>query len=677
MKILQRAVPFLYAGIVVVLGYATFVGQADGARAAAARIYHTWWFCMLWALLVLLSGIYMTKRKLYRQLPLCLLHFSFILILAGAAVTFLFGKKGEMHLRQGIPSSTYLTPDKTVERLPFRLTLDKFQVDFYPGTEAPSDFVSHVTCLSGSRQPEKAVISMNNILRIHGYRFYQSSFDMDMKGSALSVNHDPWGTGITYLGYALMALSMLLTLLDRRQEFRRLLASPLLRRGAFLLALLFAVGQSSARSIPTVNAQKARQAARYQVVYNNRIVPLNTVAIDFLTKVYGRSSYKGLSAEQVLYGWMARPEAWKEEKMIKIKSSALRERLGIEGSYASMQDLFDQDGRYRLMSLAQEAQGQGALSKAVRETDEKAGLILMLVGRSLFKPLAPSAPHLSERRVEAEILYNRIPFTKILFMVNLTMGFIAFIGLLLAAVRRIKKKISAKISLSSTIVLFFSFTFALCGYALRWYIGGRVPLSNGYETMLLLALLVMAITLLLHRRLAFLTPFGLILSGFALLVSHLGQMNPQITPLMPVLHSPLLSLHVGIIMVAYALLAFMAVNGLFALLLMRLDKEGGGVRQLTVLSRLMLYPAVFLLAVGIFLGAVWANVSWGSYWSWDPKETWALITLMVYAVAFHDRSLPFLRKDRWFHLYLAAAYLTVLMTYFGVNYFMSGMHSYA
>lgn len=685
MKVIKYAILTLYVVITGVLGYATFLGQAEGAGAAATHIYHTPWFCLLWALLVLSSGIYLTKRKLYRQLPLCLLHLSFVIILIGAMITFLFGKKGSMHLRQGEASAAYITQDKHIGNLPFQLTLDRFQVKYYPGTHAPSDFISHIHRDGADGQREKAVISMNNIYRSHGYRFYQSSFDTDMKGTVLSVNYDPWGTGVTYFGYALLALSMFLTLFDRHQEFRRLLNSPALRRGLCLLAICSGVHQTaSARSIPTINGQKAEEVARYQVVYNDRIVPLNTVAIDFMRKVYGKTSYKGLSAEQVIYGWMARPEVWKEEKMIRIKNRELRKRLGINGQYASMQDLFDADGQYRLMSMVQQEQAKDAMGKALRETDEKAGLILMLVNRTLFTPLSPDEPHLDEPHVEAEILYNRIPFTAILFMLNLTVGFLCFFFLLYSVTRQTKKKISAKISVISTWVLFFSFTFALCGYILRWYIGGRIPLSNGYETMLLLGLLVMGITLLLHRRFRFITPFGMLLSGFALLVSHLGQMNPQITPLMPVLHSPLLSLHVSVIMAAYALLAFMMLGGIFACILilrpmpatMQSEKESI-IRQLTTLSRLMLYPAVFLLAIGIFLGAVWANVSWGSYWSWDPKETWALITLMVYGVAFHDRSLPFLRNDLYFHLYLTLAFLTVLMTYFGVNFFMSGMHSYA
>jgi ABC-type transport system involved in cytochrome c biogenesis permease subunit len=198
-----------------------------------------------------------------------------------------------------------------------------------------------------------------------------------------------------------------------------------------------------------------------------------------------------------------------------------------------------------------------------------------------------------------------------------------------------------------------------------------------------MALSIMIITILLNRRIAFIRPFGFILSGFTLLVSYLGEMNPQITPLMPVLQSPILSSHVSVIMISYALLSFMLLNGITSVILIRHYKRThdeyikNNVDLLTILSKVMLYPAVFLLAVGIFLGAIWANVSWGNYWSWDPKEVWALITLMVYSVPFHSNSIRFFRKPANFHLYLCLAFIMVLMTYFGVNYILGGMHSYA
>lgn len=700
MKILKYIIIAVYLGLILVMGCATFMEQSGGAELAAQRVYHSWWFILLWAALVLLGGVYMTKRKLFRQLPLCLLHFSFVIILVGAALTFFFGKKGTIHLREGEPVAVFISSDKHIEKLPFHLRLDSFRISYYPSTQAPSDFISRISYSddvirnisnNGQNPAAKgrvhtAVISMNRVFKYKGYRFYQSSFDPDLKGSVFSLNYDPWGIGITYSGYLLLALSMILVIGDRRLEFRQLLRSPSLRKGVLFVVLCFLMGNvcAPARSLPTISNEKSSAVARYQVVYNNRVSPLNTVALDFLQKIYGRRSYKGLSAEQVVYGWMARPEVWRAEKMILIKNASLRQRLGIrEGRYASLDDLFTASGEYKLFSMASLEQEQTPLGKSVRQTDEQVGLILMLVNHNLFTPLPKGASRLSASRVEAEILYNRIPFTKILFMGNLSVGFLSFLCLLFVVVGRIKRPLGEKILRIATLILFVSFIFAVCGYALRWYVGGRVPLSNGYETMLLMSVLVMLLTILLCRRFPFAVPMGLMLSGFTLLVSYLGQMNPQITPLMPVLHSPLLSIHVCVIMAAYALLAFMTINAVFALILilkrnpLNMKTHNLILAQLTALSRLMLYPAVFLLAAGIFLGAVWANISWGAYWSWDPKETWALITLMVYAVAFHHRSLHFLNRDIFFHSYIIIAFLALLMTYFGVNYFMGGMHSYA
>ena len=257
-------------------------------------------------------------------------------------------------------------------------------------------------------------------------------------------------------------------------------------------------------------------------------------------------------------------------------------------------------------------------------------------------------------------------------MFCLTMGFLSFGWVLVRVLRqRSVSEASSRWMIVWQSALLVALFFHAVGYALRWYIGGRIPLSNGYETMQFLALCVLVLAFVFRRRFVFVIPFGFLLSGFTLLVSYLGQMNPQITPLMPVLISPWLSAHVSCIMVSYALLAFTWLNGWLGLFVSR-EAE-----RLMLFSRLLLYPAVFFLGVGIFIGAVWANVSWGRYWAWDPKEVWALITFMVYALPFHADSLRYFRRPQFFHLYMLLSFLTVLMTYFGVNYFLGGMHSYA
>jgi ABC-type transport system involved in cytochrome c biogenesis permease subunit len=278
-------------------------------------------------------------------------------------------------------------------------------------------------------------------------------------------------------------------------------------------------------------------------------------------------------------------------------------------------------------------------------------------------------------QTKAERLYNRVPFATILFMVNLSMA------LLLLGMDMIPRKRTTLTPrfplLVPRIILTLSFLALTLCLALRWIISGTIPMSNGYETMLVMAWMVMLVSLLMARRMSIMLTFGFLLSGIFLLVSHISQMDPQISHIMPVLSSPLLTLHVSIIMMAYALLSLTFMCGVVGLLTNLTPRSPFLAPRLFNLSRLFLYPALACLCFGIFLGAVWANVSWGTYWSWDPKETWALITLMVYAIAVHDRSIPWLREPRHYHLFMVLAYLTLLMTYFGVNYFLGGMHSYA
>ena len=681
---MKRFILFIYGVLVVVLAVATFVEQARGTAFVGEHVYHTAWFCTLWGVLAALTLVACLRRHLWRRVPLLLLHGSFLVILGGAFLTFMGGQQGVVHLEEGQATEHFMLRDSgELFPLPFTLRLDSFRVQCYPGTDAPEDYISYVHLSVPSGGERAATVSMNRILTCEGYRFYQSSYDPDGRGSWLSVNHDPWGIGVTYAGYALLGLSMLWVLLGRGGEFRRLLRHPLLRKGGFLAVFLLlgtAVAvQAQGRKLPVLKQRQADSLAAVQVIYHDRVTPFNTLARDFVLKLTGRSTYKGLTPEQVVGGWLLHPEVWKDEPMIRIKSAALRRRLGLEGDFARLSDLFDGQ-TYRLQAYWDASAGQAGdklspLEKAIVETDEKVGLILMLQNGTLIRPLPAdgSVAPLSDVKVRAELLYNRIPFSQVLFMFNLSMGLLAFGLLLYKGTRRIPPAGRAFRAMERvfTCALWAALLFQAAGYALRWYIGGRIPLGNGYETMQFLALATLLLSGLFRRRFPFTLPFGFLLSGFALLVSWLGQMNPQITPLMPVLVSPWLSSHVSLIMMSYALFAFMMLNGVLALCLRR------EALRLMLLSRLLLYPAAFFLGAGIFLGAIWANVSWGHYWAWDPKEVWALVTFMVYGVAFHARSLRCFRRPVFFHVYMIAAFLTVLMTYFGVNYVLGGMHSYA
>lgn len=681
---LKRLLIAVYICLVCLLAIATFLEQACGTDFVEKYIYHTFWFCCLWGILAALAVMALIRRQLWKHLPTLLLHGSFLVILAGAMLTFVGSRKGYVHLTVGNKVGSFVEQEsgRRID-LPFTLLLDSFRVEHYPGTEAPADYVSHIRILRSGQDTDSAFcsrsVSMNRILSEQGFRFYQSSFDEDKRGSWLTVNYDPWGIGATYAGYVLLGISMIGLLFSHGGEFRRLMNHPLLRKGGvFCLLLLAGSMQVQGRTLPALSIRQADSLAYEQVIYHDRVVPFNTLARDFVVKLTGRPSYAGLTPEQIIGGWLLRPDVWQYEPMIYIKNRELCRLLNLKTPYASVADLFDGQ-RYRLQDFWQGRQETGRkmspLEKAIVETDEKVGLILMLQKGTLIRPLPKdgSVKPLPLSKIRAELIYNRIPFSKCLFMFNLTVGLLAFFHLVYCGLRHSSERsgLLRRINRFLVVALYAAFLFQLFGYGLRWYVGGRIPLSNGYETMQFMALCTLVLACLFRRRFPFTVPFGFLLSGFALLVAHLGQMNPQITPLMPVLVSPWLSMHVSLIMMSYALFAFIMLNGILALCIRRHE------RMLMLLSRLLLYPANFFLGAGIFMGAVWANVSWGRYWAWDPKEVWALITFLVYGMAFHSKSLSAFRRPLFFHIYMIAAFLTVLMTYFGVNYVLGGMHSYA
>ncbi len=759
---IRKQLPFyLLAVLVGCMAVATFVEKFNGTPVVQEKIYHSGWFVLLWAALVCTGSHLLFRTRKVHKAPGLLLHGSFVLILTGALVTHLTSLQGIIHLRQDAPSNYFTAqqhrfwesePVRTPHKLPFSLTLLEFTVEMYAGTQAPADYVSKVLLSRMDGNPSQEVsISMNRILRHQGYRFYQRSYDPDQQGSLLSVNYDPYGVPLTYAGYALLVVAMIGMLLNPRGTFRQLLRHPALRGTAVFLFLvgtpvMLRAQEPAPDSIQvtathTFRVKKkvippglALQTGKLQVLYNDRVAPLQTLARDFTLKLHGKATYKGWSPEQVLCGWLFCPEQWQYEPLITIKSKELARRLETPVP-APLVAFFGPEKEYKLQSLWSEIPPEGMpapLQKAVTETDEKVQLILMLERGSLLKlfplrlqgevqwyaptdSLPAAAPvekvrfirgiftllqeaivqedyataaaivekislfqhkeagetALSAQKIRAERFYNRFEPSTWLFRICLTIGVISFLFLLKQPLRR-----KSGVQKGLFILLVTTFLCITATIVLRTYIAGRVPQSNGYETLLFLSWLIQLFALLIGRRLPLALIFGFLLSGFTLLVSTLGQMNPQITPLMPVLLSPWLSLHVSLIMIAYALFAFTFLCGMTAVLF-HFQRRSAEVERLTVVSRLLVYPANFLLGTGIFVGAVWANVSWGSYWAWDPKEVWALIAFLVYAFPMHGQSLPYFRNPLGYHLYILLAFTTLLMTYFGVNYFLGGMHSYA
>ena len=748
---MKKIIIALYALIVIVLGGATFVEHIQGRDFALQHIYGAWWFSLLWALLTAFGVAWMVRQHM-RRWPILLLHASFVLILAGALFTHLTSKQGVIHLRMGETTDEYYEAatetGMRVAHLPFQLRLDNFNIIYHEGTQAAADYETHFTIIEGQQQTE-ARVSMNNIFSHRGYRLYQSSYDEDLRGSVLSLNADPWGIPVTYLGYALLFFSLVYMLIDPRGTFRRLLRSPLLQRAALLILIFHCSLFTCRAAAPTLPREQADAFARLHILYNDRICPVETYAIDFTKKLYGKRHYGSYSATQVLLGFIFWGDEWSKEPIVKIKRGELKSQLDLP-SHCSVNFFFNEAmGGYIIGPYLKEYYNgqQDGFHKQAAQIDEKLSLVMDLrrgtplklfpanasswiaptdalpasinpadsayittVFNNLYQDaLSGNYAHFGQivktisdyqqkhgaaslptaTKDKAENLYNHIPFATILFMFNLTLGFFALFCCIWMMTRR--KKSSKKWETTGNILLLISFLALTFCIALCWIVKGTIPMSNGYETMLITAWFVMAITLLstlyspLSTLSSLLLTFGFLLSGFFLLVSHISQMDPQITHMMPVLNSPLLSLHVSIIMMSYALVSLTFICGIVALLLKGISKLRGHrektsiatqMESLAVLSRIFLYPALTTMGLGIFIGAIWANVSWGNYWSWDPKETWALITFMVYAVVVHTQSLPVFRRPMVYHVYMVLAFLTILMTYFGVNYFLGGMHSY-
>jgi cytochrome c-type biogenesis protein CcsB len=232
-------------------------------------------------------------------------------------------------------------------------------------------------------------------------------------------------------------------------------------------------------------------------------------------------------------------------------------------------------------------------------------------------------------------------------------------------------------------LLFGGYLFHTFGLAIRWYIAGHSPMSNGYESMIFISWVTLLAGFIFSRKSAFALSATAVLASMTLMVAHLSFMDPEITNLVPVLKSYWLTLHVSVITGSYGFLGLGAILGLIIMILLLFSNQGNRERisatidELTVINYKSLTLGLYFLTIGTFLGAVWANESWGRYWGWDPKETWSLITIIIYSIVIHSRNIPGMKDIFTFNLLSLFAFSAVLMTYFGVNYYLSGMHSYA
>lgn len=628
----------------------------------AGDAYSSWPMVTLWALVAVTGTVYMCRRRLWRRMPVFLLHVAFVVILAGALTTLLTARSETLHLRVGEPAA--LGADT--------VTLTSFEIVNYPGTQAPQDFVSRIS--AGGRE---IVVAMNRVGHIGPYALFQTSYDADLGGSTLTVRADRAGTTITYAGYILLALSMLWCVLARRVG----------RRVAAMLLLAMPVAASATPR--TIDRAAADSLGQLYVYHGERIMPLSTLAHDFTLKITGRTSYAGLSPEQFMAGWLFFYDEWKTEPCIKVKG---------ERKPLALTDFFAPDGTYRFADQAHAAANEkfslvseavaGSLWRlypvadsagvrwyspvddipadmpldewrlvrhglnylaelAVHGRADELGAAIGKIGRYQRRAAADVLP--SSRRMNAErafVSMADIPWVAVALLV-------AGIAFFIWPCRRCALAVSGA-GLAWTVTLI----------ALSWIASAAVPLTDGSQTMMWLAAIALTVGVASRRY----TSLTLIVGALALCVALMGHRQPQVTQAVPVLRSPLLSVHVLCVTCAYALLAIMALCGVAWMC---------GRRAMLAEGRRLLEPAVFVLAAGIFIGAVWANQSWGRYWGWDPKEVWALITMLVYALPLHRASLPALSRDKTFAVYSVAAFATVIITYFGVNFLLGGLHSYA
>ena len=748
MKLLKRTAFSLLGILLLILTIATILEKIYGTDFVNEYIYSSVPFVILWGVTAITSLLYIIKSKLHRQPVIFLLHLSLLFILAGAFTTWIYGEQGTMRVRQGEQQTSFTDSKGISHQLPFSITLNQFEIIYYKGTLAPMDFISHISVADKDCHRQiQGKVSMNHIFSYQHYRFYQSGYSEDNEGSVFSVSHDPYGIGITYAGYTLLLLSTVFFFFSPQSRFRQLLKSPLLHRSLTVILLLFAFSLNSnflkanSPSPKVLPREVAEHFGDLYILYNNRICPLQTFARDFTIKLYGSSSYKGLTPEEVLTGWLFYYDSWKNEPIIRIKSNEARKLLEIEGNYARLKDYISTINEYKLEKMMNHIRSgeQVTDKRGIEEADEKFNIINLVCTGAMMKIfpcrniagktlewysqsdqlpqdmdndkwvfIRKSMSYVNEmivmkkyndaclllekikkyqqkecdgllpadNKFKAERIYNQFDYSKSVAMACICIGLICFIYYCHCMASQ--KRTSRKAIIILNILLWIVFTYLSAAICLRGYVSNHLPLSNGFETMQFMAWCTLLLTFLLQRKFAMLLPFGFLLCGLTLMVSMLGESNPQITQLMPVLQSPLLSIHVVVIMIAYSLLAFIMLNGVTAVILHQSQKEcKEQIERLQIISQIILYPAIFLLAIGIFIGAVWANVSWGRYWGWDPKEVWALITMLVYALALHPRSLPWFHRTMFFHVFCITAFITVLITYFGVNFLLGGMHSYA
>ncbi len=683
-----------------------------------------------------------------------------------------------------------------VLELPFSVKLNDFYAERYPGTEKGySAFSSQVTIVDKDIEDFDYKIYMNNILDHKGYRFFQSSFDADEKGTVLSVNHDYWGTWFTYLGYFLLYFGLMAILFDKNTRFADLehalnkIKAKKSKLSAILVLCFVLNGFSQEqqhseddghdhtkkeqRQKPTlteidsvllknVTPKEHAEAFGHMVIQDvgGRMMPVNTYASELLRKLSKKDSYGALDANQVFLSIQESPMLWYNVPIIYLKpkkGDSIRKIIGVPKTqkYVALLDFFTEDFRYKLdpyLEDASKAQVKSGYEKEFLETNQRVNLLSNAIeGRSLkifpipnddnnkwissfeyrnegynekvkdssygsfidlgfnwylqtlqkakkandfkeadkllasFKKVQNnigSEVMLSDDKINAEITYNKYDIFKKLFSWYMYAGSLLFIVLIIQIFKDRSKAVSTTVNIFKVVILGLFIVHTL-GLIARWYISGHAPWSDAYESMIYVAWATMFFGLAFGRKSDLTIASTAFVTSMILMIAHWNWMDPAIANLQPVLDSYWLMIHVAVIVASYGPFTLGAILGMVVLLLMILTNEKNkskmllNIKELTIINEMALTVGLVMLAIGNFLGGQWANESWGRYWGWDPKETWALISIMIYAFVIHMRLVPGLRGRWTFNLCSILAYSSILMTYFGVNFYLSGLHSYA
>lgn len=686
-----------------------------------------------------------------------LIHFALIVILGGALTTLLFGREGQVHIREGEKSNQMVIQTSkgvNTETLPFVLELTDFRLNRYPGSLSPSSYESNLRVHIDGEVREVKVF-MNNVLDLKGYRFFQASYDEDEQGTILSVNKDVAGRSITYSGYILLLAGFLLMFFLPDSRFRKLIRElKEVRKEAIttvfagiLMVMPFTAFGGTLVNDTVVPVDHAAHFGALPVQFRGRVMPMNTFSSEILRKISKEQTFSSLNADQFLLGLLSSPRTWARVPFIAIPNEQISLQYHLPKDYAPYYQFFDQQGNYRLLAQLQQvyhqpAAGRSAVDKDLIKLDEQINIVSQLFtynmpgifpnpedpshtwyapgdDLSAFKPqdslfvadifdrylsevrlamqsddwskpdaLLNEIAHYQQQndkasliqpgKISAELRYNEMNIFS-----RVRTGYFIFGGvlLILAFMQILRSRGWLRNAIfTSTVFIVALFIYHTAGMAVRGYISGYAPWSNSYETMVYVAWATVLGGLLFGSKNSLTLALATLFGGVILFVSGLNWMDPQINTLVPVLKSPWLMFHVAVIVAAYGFFGISFLLGITNLIIMTFSKKNIPVsyriRELSIINNLSLLVGLALLTIGTFLGAVWANESWGRYWGWDPKETWALITIVVYSIVTHLHLVKKWQSLWRFNLLSVFAFSSVLMTFLGVNYFLSGMHSY-